>query len=40
MWNGVYYKENCLPFGLATAPILFNLFAEALHWILESFLLL
>ena len=24
-----------LPFGLATAPLLFNLFAEALHWILN-----
>jgi hypothetical protein len=38
MWNDHYYNENCLPFGLATAPILFNLFAEALHWILQSFL--
>jgi hypothetical protein len=25
-----------LPFGLRTAPLIFNLFAEALHWILES----
>jgi hypothetical protein len=38
MWNDHYYNENCLPFGLSTAPILFNLFAEALHWILQSYL--
>lgn len=30
-WNGVAYTEQCLPFGLATAPMLFNLLAEALH---------
>jgi hypothetical protein len=40
MWNDHYYNENCLPFGLSTAPILFNLFAEALHWILQSYLYL
>lgn len=37
-WNNSYYHENCLPFGLATAPFLFNLFAEGLHWILQHFL--
>ena len=37
-WQGHYYKETCLPFGLATAPFLFNLFAEALHWMMESYL--
>jgi hypothetical protein len=31
----ITYEELCLPFGLRTAPFLFNLFAEALHWILE-----
>jgi hypothetical protein len=36
-WEGAFYRETCLPFGLATAPFLFNLFAEGLHWILESF---
>ncbi len=30
-WEGRYYKETCLLFGLATAPFIFNLFAEALH---------
>jgi hypothetical protein len=33
-WEGVVYHENCLSFGLRTAPAIFNLFAEALHWIL------
>ena len=37
-WNGQHYKEAALPFGLATAPFLFNLFAEGLHWILATFL--
>lgn len=34
-WNHTVYSENCLPFGLRTAPFLFNLFAEGLHWMLE-----
>jgi ribonuclease HI len=37
-WDGEYYSETCLPFGLSTAPFLFNLFSEAFHWILESWL--
>jgi Reverse transcriptase (RNA-dependent DNA polymerase) len=37
-WEGTYYREKCLPFGLATAPVIFNFFAEAFHWILQSFL--
>lgn len=32
---GHYYTENCLPFGLRTAPFLFNLFAEGFHWITQ-----
>jgi len=35
-WMGIYYVDLFLPFGLSTSPFLFNLFAEALHWILES----
>ena len=27
--------STCYIFGLATAPFLFNLFTEALHWVLE-----
>ncbi|TMD69347.1 MAG: hypothetical protein E6I91_02300 [Chloroflexi bacterium] len=33
-WNDTYYCERALSFGLRTAPMLFNLFAEAFHWIL------
>ena len=35
-WDGKYYAECFLPFGLRTAPYLFNLFAEVFHWILED----
>jgi hypothetical protein len=34
-WNGRQYVDLFLPFGLRTAPFIFNLFSEALHWILE-----
>jgi Reverse transcriptase (RNA-dependent DNA polymerase) len=37
-WHNFFYLERCLPFGLATAPFIFNLFAEGLHWILQSWL--
>ncbi|KAI0999687.1 hypothetical protein K3495_g8510, partial [Podosphaera aphanis] len=37
-WQGCSYTETCLPFGLSTAPFLFNLFAEAFHWMLENYL--
>jgi len=37
-WEGKYYQEACLPFGLATAPVLFNLFAEAFEWMLKHLL--
>ncbi len=30
-WQGTYYEETCLPFGLSTAPLLFNLFAKGFH---------
>ena len=30
-WNGKCYTEYYLPFGLRTALLIFNLFAEALH---------
>ena len=35
-WQGRYYSECFLPFGLRTAPYLFNLFSEAFHWILQE----
>ena len=37
-WNNKFYQEAALPFGLSTAPFIFNLFSEALHWILQSWL--
>lgn len=37
-WDGDFYVETVLPFGLATAPFIFNLFAEALQWIIQSHL--
>lgn len=39
-WSGCFYSETCLPFGLRTAPFIYNLFAEAFHWMLESYLYL
>lgn len=35
-WNGKYYVDMFLPFGLRTSPRIFNLFAEAIHWVLEQ----
>ena len=37
-WRNKHYKETCLSFGLSTAPFIFNLFGEGLHWILVSYL--
>jgi hypothetical protein len=31
-WEGQYYVEAFLPFGLRSAPFLYNMFAELLHW--------
>ena len=33
-WNGAFYFDTCLPFGLRSAPYLFNEYADALQWIL------
>ena len=35
-WKGQHYAETCLPFGLTTAPALFNLFADAFEWLLRT----
>jgi len=35
-WKGTHYAESFLPFGLRTAPYLFNFFAEVFYWILEE----
>ena len=38
-WTDSFYKKACLPFGLTTAPVIFNLFADAFEWILRICLL-
>lgn len=35
-WRNKYYVDCCLPFGLRSAPCIFNRFAEALEWILRN----
>ena len=35
-WEGFYFIDVQLPFGLRTAVFIFNSFADALHWILQS----
>ncbi|KAJ5413768.1 hypothetical protein N7509_000395 [Penicillium cosmopolitanum] len=37
-WDIKTYMECCFPFGLATAPFIFNLFAEGLNWLLTAYL--
>jgi hypothetical protein len=34
-WNGEFYYAIVLMFGLRSAPYIFNLFSEALHWIIS-----
>ena len=34
-WRNEYYIDTCLPFGLRSAPFLFNQLATAIHWILQ-----
>ena len=35
-WNGQYYFDKVLPFGLRSAPYIFNCLANALTWILHN----
>ena len=35
-WQGKYYIDTCLPFGLHSAPCIFNHLATAIHWILQN----
>ena len=37
-WEDNIYIKCCLPFGLTTAPFIFNLFAEGLNWLLSAYL--
>jgi len=34
-WKDKYFIDTCLPFGLRSAPFLFNKLADAIHWILQ-----
>ncbi len=34
-WNGHFFFFGVLIFGIKSAPYIFNLFAEALHWIIQ-----
>ena len=31
-WQGLWYVDKCLPFGLRSSPALFNMLADALEW--------
>ena len=35
-WEGKYYNEKCLPFGLRSAPYIFNLLSDAVERILSN----
>ena len=35
-WKDRFYVDTCLPFGLRSAPFLFNQFTDALEWILRN----
>ena len=35
-WQDQYYFDKRLPFGLRSAPFLFNQLADALHWVLTN----
>lgn len=36
VWQGKYYLDKVLPFGLRSSPALFNKLADALCWILQN----
>ena len=35
-WRGNVYIDHCIPFGLRSAPKLFNILADFLAWIMEN----
>ena len=35
-WEGEYFTDRALPFGLRSAPKIFSAVADALHWILSN----
>ena len=34
-WRQYFYVDTCLPFGLRSAPFLFNRLLDAIHWVLH-----
>ena len=34
-WKGLYFFDTVLPFGLRSAPFLFNMLSDALEWIIR-----
>ena len=34
-WQGRYYYEQVVPFGLRSSPFIFNTFADAIQWIIK-----
>ena len=35
-WRGSIYIDHCIPFGLRSAPKLFNILADLLSWIAQT----
>ena len=35
-WQGLYFFDMALPFGLHSAPNLFDQFSSALEWIIQN----
>ena len=35
-WRQQFFIDTCLPFGLRSAPFLFNRLADAIHWTLQN----
>ena len=35
-WKGLYFFDTVLPFGLRSAPFLFNMLSDALEWIIRN----
>ena len=35
-WDGKIFMDPMLPFGLRSAPKIFNAVADALHWVLQQ----
>ena len=35
-WNGFYYFDEVLPFGLRSAPLIFNQLSDAIVWLMQN----